>query len=195
MSDLAYKFEYTYTYADYLSWDTSDFKSGERYEIIDGVAYAMASPTARHQGISRELMVSIYNFLKDKPCKVFAAPFDVRLFPKKDNSDTTVVQPDILVVCDKTKLSDGKACKGAPDMIIEILSQSSVIIDRNVKAEKYREAGVKEYWIVNAETLDIMVNLLTTGRYVSTVYKEKVTSSVLSGFIIDLNTVRANVSA
>ena len=189
MSNLAYKLEETFTYADYLSWDT-----GERYEIIDGTAYAMSSPTARHQAISWELAGTIYEFLKNKQCKAFTAPFDVRLFPEEDDSDTTVVQPDILVVCDKSKLSDGKACRGAPDLIIEILSPGSVMMDRQVKAKKYCKAGVKEYWIVNAETLDIMVNLLTDGRYVSTVYKDIVKSSVLSGLKMDMNTVRANIS-
>ena len=190
MSNLAYKLDDKFTYRHYLSWD-----SDTRYEIIDGIAYAMASPTARHQGISRELMVLIYEFLKDKSCEVYAAPFDVRLFPEEDKSDTTVVQPDILVVCDTSKLSDGKACKGAPDLIIEILSESSVIMDRKVKAEIYRKAGVKEYWIVNSATLDIMVNRLTAEQYVSTVYQDKVKSSALTGLEIDLNTVRANIPA
>jgi len=188
MSNLAYELDDFYTYADYLSWDT-----GTRYEIIDGVAYAMASPTARHQGISWELAGVIYEFLKDNPCKAFTAPFDVRLFPEEDDSDTTVVQPDILVVCDKSKLADGKACKGAPDLIIEILSPASVIMDRKVKAEKYCEAGVKEYWIVNSDTLDILVNQLSDGRYTSTVYKDRVKSQVLSGLEIDLDILRANV--
>ena len=190
MSNLAYKLEEKYTYTDYLSWDTST-----RYEIIDGVAYAMASPTVLHQEISRELMVLLYDFLKGKPCKVFAAPFDVRLFPEDDNSDTVVVQPDILVVYDKSKLSDGKACKGAPDLVVEILSESSAIMDRKVKYEKYEEAGVKEYWIVNTETLDVLVNRLINGRYVSTVYKDRFSSSVLPGLDIDLDTVRGNISA
>jgi len=106
-----------------------------------------------------------------------------------------VVQPDILVVCDPSKLSDGKACKGAPDLIIEILSPASAIMDRKVKAEKYLEAGVREYWIVNSDTLDVLVNQLTGGRYVSTVYKESVKSGVLSGLILNLDTVRANISA
>ena len=189
MSNLAYELEEMYTYADYLSWDTSI-----RYELLDGVAYAMAGATALHQGISMELMVLIYEFLKGKPCKVLAAPFDVRLFPKDDNTDTTVVQPDILVVCDKSKLSDGKACKGTPDLVVEILSESSVIMDRNVKFEKYREAGVKEYWIVNTENLDVLVNHLVNGQYVSTVYKENLLSSVLPGFAIGLNTIRANIT-
>ena len=188
MSYLAFELNDIYTYADYLSWDTDT-----RYEIIDGIAYAMASPTARHQGISRELMVLIYEFLKDKPCRAFTAPFYVGLFPDEDESDTTVVQPDILVVCDKLKLSDGKACKGAPDLIIEILSEGSVIMDRDVKARKYREAGVKEYWIVNADTLDVQVNLLTDGCYVSTVFKDSVKSSVLSGLTVNLDTIRANI--
>jgi Uma2 family endonuclease len=178
-----------YTYKDYLSWDT-----GERYEIIDGITYAMASPAAIHQKVSRELTGMINEFLRGKPCEVFAAPFDVRLSPEDDNSDTTVVQPDILVVCDPSKLSDGKACKGAPDLIIEILSASSVMMDRKVKAEKYREAGVKEYWVVNSDTPEVLVNRLADGHYVPNVYKDYVKSSVLPGLTIDLNSIRAAIS-
>ena len=191
MSNLAYKLDDSFTYADYLSWD-----DGERYEIIDGVVYAMASPIAVHQRISMELAGAIWEFLKDKPrrsCEVFHAPFDVRLFPEDDDSDDTVVQPDLLVVCDQSKLADGKACKGAPDLIIEILSPSSVIMDRKVKAEKYLEAGVREYWIVNSETLDILVNRLADGRYAPTLYKDIVVSSVLPGLTVNLDAVRANV--
>ena len=188
MSNPAYKLDEEYTYADYFHWGEE-----ERYEIIDGIAYMMASPSMAHQAISRELTVMIWEFLKNKPCKVFAAPFDVRLFPEEDGSDTTVVQPDILVVCDPSKLSDGKACKGAPDLVIEILSGSSVFMDRKVKAEKYREAGVREYWIVNAEGVEVLVNVLTGGRYVSTVYRDRVPSSVLPGLTIDLKTVKQNI--
>ena len=188
MSNLAYKLDEEYTYADYLFWDTYI-----RYELIDGIAYAMASPSARHQGISWELSGLIYEFLKNKPCRAFSAPFDVRLFPREDNKDTTVVQPDILVVCDPSKLSDGKSCKGPPDVIIEILSDSSVIMDRKVKAEKYREAGVREYWIVNTDTLEVLVSVLSGSRYVSTVYKDSVPSTVLHGLTIDLNAVRNNL--
>jgi Uma2 family endonuclease len=104
-----------------------------------------------------------------------------------------VVQPDLLVVCDPSKLSDGKACRGTPDLVIEILSDSSVITDRKVKAEKYRQAGVKEYWIVDATGPIVSVNLLEGGRYISTVYKDYVPSSVLSGLKIDLKAVKASV--
>ena len=194
MSNLAYKLNETFTYADYSSWDTSDMKSGERFELIDGIAYAMSAPVAKHQKILRELSGLLWSFLKGKPFEVFTAPFDVRLFPEDDESDTTVVQPDILVICDKSKLSDGRACKGAPDLIIEILSPASVMMDRQIKAEKYRIAGVKEYWIVNPDTLDIMINRLADGRYVSAVYTDIAESAVLPGFKVDLNSVRMDVT-
>jgi len=190
MSNLAYKLDETYTYADYLSWDDDT-----RYEIIDGIVYAMSAPTVRHQGISGELYGAFWEFLRGKPCRVFAAPFDVRLFPEEDESDTTVVQPDILVVCDPLKLANGKACKGAPDLVVEILSDSTRILDLKVKAEKYREAGVKEYWIVNSDTLELMVNLLEDGRYASTVYRDRVPCNVLTGLIIDLNTIKERLSS
>ncbi|MDR0310315.1 MAG: Uma2 family endonuclease, partial [Acidobacteriota bacterium] len=106
-----------YTYADYASWDTE-----ERYELIDGVPYLMSpAPLRKHQSILFELSGQFRNFLKGKPCKAFAAPFDVRL--NADTYDDTVVQPDLVVICDKLKL-DAKGCVGAPDMVIEILSPS-----------------------------------------------------------------------
>jgi Uma2 family endonuclease len=138
-------------------------------------------------------MALIHDFLEGKRCEVFAAPFDVRLFPEEDNSDTTVVQPDIVVICDPSKLSDGKACRGAPDLVIEILSDSSIIIDRKVKAEKYLEAGVKEYWIVNTKDLTVLVNVLTGARYASTVYRDRVLSTVLPGLEIDLQRVKEGI--
>jgi Uma2 family endonuclease len=190
MSNLAYKLDEEYTYEDYLQWGED-----ARYEIIDGIACKMPSPSVIHQSVSGEITGLIWEFLKDKPCRVFAAPFDVRLFPEEDNSDTTVVQPDILVVCDPSKLSDGKACRGAPDLVIEILSDSSMITDRKVKAEKYRQAGVKEYWIVDAGGPIVSVNLLEDGQYVSTIYKDYVPSTVLPGLKIDLKAVKASVYA
>jgi len=188
MSDLAYKLDENYTYADYLHWGNN-----ERYEIIDGIAYMMASPSAAHQAISGDIFGAIWEFLKGKPCKVFAAPFDVRLFPEEDGRDTNVVQSDILVVCDPSKLSDGKACRGAPDLVIEILSDSSAIMDRKVKIEKYREAGVREYWIVGSAAQEVLLNLLENGKYASTVYKDNVPSSVLPGLAVDLKAVKKNI--
>jgi Uma2 family endonuclease len=146
----------------------------------------MAAPSVSHQRISRELIIQIGNFLRGKPCEVFAAPFDVRLFPQEDNRDDTVVQPDITVVCDSSKLANGKACKGAPDMVIEIISDSSILVDRTVKLEKYRAAGVREYWIVDPETLDALVSILEKGTYVSRLYQGRIPAAVLPGLTVDL---------
>jgi Uma2 family endonuclease len=145
MSDLALSLD-TFTYEDYKSWD-----DGIRCELIDGVVFMMSAPSIWHQDISMSLSRQLGGFFDGKNCKPFAAPVDVRLFPKSDESDDIVVQPDLIVVCDKDKLSDGKACRGAPDLVIEILSEATKLHDLNVKRELYKKAGVREYWIVGSE--------------------------------------------
>jgi len=175
-----------YTYTDYCTWDDS-----ERWELIEGVPYAMSPvPTQAHQGISMELSSQIHNFLKGKTCKVFHAPFDVRL--NADDEDDTVVQPDLLVVCDKSKL-DGKSCKGAPDLVVEILSPSTARQDRWVKYNLYKDAGVREYWIVDPDTKTVSVNVLGDGIYSAYAYGDTDTApvSVLPGCMINLNDVFA----
>ncbi|MDR3247882.1 MAG: Uma2 family endonuclease, partial [Treponema sp.] len=102
-----------FTYADYKSWE---LKEGERYELIHGVAYAMAGANTPHQSISMEISRQIANYLDGKPCKVFSAPYDVRLFYDEDDSDDTVVQPDLMIICDKNKLGK-EGCRGAPDFV------------------------------------------------------------------------------
>ncbi|MDR1931698.1 MAG: Uma2 family endonuclease, partial [Spirochaetales bacterium] len=118
------KEESHYTYADYLEW-------GEdvRAEIIDGEVFMMSPPLRAHQGILGNLFFKLAAFLEGKPCEVYPAPFGVRLFPKNDFSDDTVLEPDIVVVCDLSKLDD-RGCNGAPDLIIEILSPSNARHDR-----------------------------------------------------------------
>lgn len=146
-----------YTYQDYLDWPGPD-----RYELIDGEAYLMAGPAHVHQRILGEILRQLLNFLEGKKCQAIAAPFDVRLFEKEgDNPEDvdTVVQPDILVVCDTSKLDD-QGCKGAPEMVIEILSPSTQRHDRLVKLNLYGRAGVKEYWIVNPADQSAQVYLL-----------------------------------
>lgn len=182
-----------YTYADYLAWDES-----ERYEIIDGKLYAMATPTREHQGISMEISGQIWLFLKDKPCKVYVAPFGVRLFEKDDDTPDdvdTVLEPDISVVCDSNKL-DKKGCKGAPDFVIEILSPSNERHDLFVKYNLYMRAGVREYWIVDPERKNVMVYLLDeNGVYkLSEMYGANDTAkiTVLNDCPIDLKAVFAN---
>jgi Uma2 family endonuclease len=176
-----------YTYADYLAWDET-----ERYEIIDGEAYMLATPSRLHQEISGNFFYAVRSFLEGKPCKIYAAPFSVRLFPAEDQSDETVVEPDITVVCDSSKLDD-RGCNGAPDLVIEITSPSSTRHDWIVKFNKYREAGVREYWIVDPEERVVSVYVLRDGQYMAVNYDDTaaVTITVLPGCIIDLKTVFA----
>ncbi len=135
-----------YTYADYLTWSDD-----ERWELIDGVAYTMTpAPSRIHQAISIELSAQVAAALRGQPCKVYAAPFDVRL-PAANEADelvTTVVQPDLAVICDPGKLDDS-GCRGAPDWIVEILSPSTASHDQIEKVKLYAQHGVKEYWTIH----------------------------------------------
>ncbi|NLO21044.1 MAG: Uma2 family endonuclease [Syntrophomonadaceae bacterium] len=134
-----------YTYADYLNWP-----DGERWEIINGETYMMSpAPSSEHQRILMEIASQLHTYLRDKGCTVFPAPFDVRL-PRGEEDDEeidNVVQPDLVVICDRSKI-DKRGCKGAPDLIIEILSYSTAKKDLNEKFNLYEQAGVKEYWVV-----------------------------------------------
>lgn len=181
----------SYTYADYLKWDLP-----EMVELIRGKVYKMSpAPTSKHQDISTRLVVSIGTFLKNKKCKVFAAPFDVRL-PRKGKADediVTVVQPDICVICDPSKV-DERGCLGAPDWIIEILSKSTSSKDLNEKFEVYEEAGVKEYWVIHPTEQTVLVYTLNNhGKYEGIlkpyVRTDNVQSRTLQGLTIDLSEV------
>ena len=173
-----------WTYYDYKNWE---LKEGERYEIINGEAYAMAAPNTEHQAMLMELSKQFAVFLTGKPCKVFPAPFDVRLFYEEDESDDTVVQPDISIICDKKKLGI-EGCHGAPDLVVEILSPSNSAIEMLVKFNTYKEAGVREYWVLNPKKKDLSVYLFNGENVISRTYKEKeqVPVSILEGLTIDL---------
>ncbi len=152
-----------YTYADYLKID-----DGKRYEIIDGELYDMGpAPTPIHQEISGALSFQLFDFFQDKPCKVIAAPFDVRLYrkSKKDSNITRVVQPDISVICDLDKI-DERGCLGAPDFVVEIISPSTASHDHILKRKYYEENGVREYWLVDPTNRIITVySLGKNGKY------------------------------
>jgi len=178
-----------YTYADYREWELDE---GERFELIYGDAYAMSAPNTRHQEISGAIFNQFFNYLQGKPCKVFAAPFDVRLFYKADESDDTVVQPDISVICDRKKLGT-EGCRGAPDLVIEILSPSNTAIEMGQKLELYRKAGVREYWVVDPENKSLTAycfekNLMSIKGYNST---DTITAAIFPELNISLEQVFA----
>ena len=156
----AEKLQQKYTYADYAHWPED-----ERWELINGVAYAMTGPLRIHQEIVTDLGRQIGNYLQGKPCKVYVAPFDIRL-PRQDEVDAkveTVVQPDLSIICDPSKL-DKLGCRGAPDWIVEVLSPSTTLKDMNTKRSLYEQHGVQEYWIIHPEDRWLMVYTLDAQR-------------------------------
>ncbi len=158
----ARKMEERFTYKDYLTWPDE-----ERWELIDGVAYNMSpAPSRRHQEIVGELYRQIANYLLDKPCQVYIAPFDIRL-PEADEPDDeieTVVQPDIVVFCDRNKLDD-RGARGTPDIVIEILSLYTAKKDFVTKRSLYERHKVLQYWIVDPATDEVVIFKLKDNKY------------------------------
>lgn len=132
-----------------------------RVEVFDGVTYNMSSPSQEHQTISTELTTILNTYVKSKngSCRVFHAPFDVKL----SDSPLTIVQPDIMIVCDRDKL-DGKRCNGAPDFVIEIVSPGNPADDYIRKLYYYKNHGVREYWIVDPQRKDVTVHYFELNR-------------------------------
>jgi Uma2 family endonuclease len=182
-----------YTYADYRQWELA---KGERYELIYGAAYAMSAPNSYHQSILFELSRQIGNYLVGKPCKAYPAPFDVRLFfseeNEEDESDDTVVQPDISIICDKNKRGK-EGCRGAPDFVAEILSPSNTAIEMEQKFQLYREAGVREYWVLDPEHKTLNTYFFSKEAILPHSYKAADTAKVgiFDDLSIDLSAVFA----
>ena len=179
MSAVRNLYEDMYTYRRYVEMEDD----GKRYEIIDGVPYMMAAPSVQHQRISGTLYEKFRNFLLGKPCEVFYSPLDVRLAIYGEIGDEVinVVQPDLMVFCDSSKL-DEKGAIAAPDIVIEIISPSSAKNDRYRKFNLYEKAGVREYWIVDGSNKTIEVFVLEEGKFaIKTVLHndDVLTSSVL----------------
>lgn len=151
-----------HTYGDYLKWPED-----ARYELIDGVAYLMApAPAISHQEVAGEVYRQMANALAGKPCRVLIAPVDVRL-PKAGEADElidTVVQPDVLAVCDAAKLSE-RGVRGAPDWVLEVLSPATAAHDQVRKRHLYEQAGVREYWMVHPTDRVLTVYRLENGAY------------------------------
>ncbi len=151
----------TYNYSDYLNW-----RFNERVELIKGFILKMSpAPSSAHQTVSNNLSGVFYENLKRKPCRVFNAPFDVRLPIKSEKKDTTVVQPDLCIVCDENKI-DKKGCNGVPDLIVEIISPNNSKHDVDTKFKLYQEAGVLEYWLVEPYEKLLFIYTLTNGLFI-----------------------------
>lgn len=133
-----------YTYKEYVTWDG-------RWELIEGIPYNMSpAPVSKHQDILLSLATEFKVYLRNKKCRVYVAPYDIRLLVEQENDEDTmnVVQPDISIICDPKKI-DKKGCKGSPDLVVEILSPATAKKDRGSKFKLYERAGVKEYWIID----------------------------------------------
>ena len=181
-----------YSYADYITWADDQIR-----EIIDGVIYAFSAPMRIHAATVISFLKRVLPFISKRKvkCKIYTAPFDVRLplnGERDDHQIFNVVQPDIVVVCDPAKL-DEKGCIGAPDLVVEIISQSTSKRDLNEKFSLYEKAGVPEYWVVYPQDKGVTVYLLQSdgkynegAAYQITYGTNKVPVQTLEGLVIDL---------
>jgi len=181
-----------FSYADLLTWPEN-----ERWELIEGVAYDMSpAPSRRHQKVAAELFGQFWLFLNGRLCEVYMAPFDVRLPDHAEDgmSATTVVQPDITIVCDREKL-DERGCLGSPTLVVEVLSPATANKDWREKFHAYQRAGVQEYWIVSPSDKTLIVFTLDMhgcyGAPTTFGNEEHAPVGVLPGLTIDLGRVFA----
>jgi Uma2 family endonuclease len=181
-----------YSYADYYKW-----KFEERVELIKGKIFNMSpAPGSVHQRLSSRIQGALFVYLDGKQCEVFAAPFDVRL-PRKSKEDKdilTVLQPDVCVICDPSKVDD-KGCIGAPDIVVEILSPSNNKKELKYKFDVYQEAGVSEYWVVDPREKSVQIfvhsgaGLSSSGFLFS---EDQIVSSLLPGFSLPVEKLFEN---
>ena len=151
----------TYSYSDYLLWQFQ-----ERVELIKGFILKMSpAPSMAHQTVVNNLTGIFYINFRQKPCRVFQAPFDVRLPIPSTKKDATVVQPDLCIICDESKL-DARGCNGTPDLMVEIISSNNSKHDVHTKFNLYQEAGVKEYWIIEPNDKIILVYTLVNNEFI-----------------------------
>ncbi len=137
-----------YTYADYVTWDDSN-----RWELIDGIPYLLASPTAEHQEIIMQLSIAIGRYVRENGCRAYSAPMDL-VFEEHDQT-ATVVQPDLFVMCGS--YGRDQRIVGVPVLVIEVLSPSTASHDFVRKMNLYKQTGVKEYWIVDPAIKSVYV--------------------------------------
>ena len=175
------------TYEEYLKITE---ESEHRYELIDGEIYFLASPFYPHQKAVKEIFGEFINWFRDKKCEPLAAPFDVTLF--KSEKNICVVQPDILVICDRDKIDKKGRYTGVPSLVVEVLSESTSSKDNVIKLNLYMSTGVKEYWIVNTESKEIYIYVFN-GKGIKHLFSfnenKRAESSYFSGLGVDLQRV------
>lgn len=187
MGDAAVNLSERYTYGDYRTWPDD-----QRWELIDGTAWAMSpGPDRRHQGLLTRLALKFGSFLEGRACAMYIAPFDVLLPEGNEDDDSveTVVQPDLVVYCDRSRLRDYGA-RGAPDLAVEILSPRTSKRDLNDKYRLYESRGVREYWVVDPGNRALtLFRLGPSGAFEPgevLVNSGRAASSVLEGLVVDL---------
>ena len=175
------------TYEEYLKITE---ESEHRYELIDGEIYFLASPFYPHQKAIKEIFGEFINWFRDKKCEPLAAPFDVTLF--KSEKNICVVQPDILVICDRDKIDKKGRYTGVPSLVVEVLSESTSSKDNVIKLNLYMSTGVKEYWIVNTESKEIYIYVFN-GKGIKHLFSfnenKRAESSYFNGLGVDLQRV------
>ena len=150
-----YKTTKRISYEEYIALvDSSD----QRYELIDGEIYLLASPSFKHQIVVNEIAWHFNNYFRGKPCRSLTAPLDVRLFgfATKFEEDPNVVQPDVVVICDQDKVNESSKYEGIPTLVVEVLSPSTKGKDMVTKLNLYMKSGILEYWVVNLENKSIL---------------------------------------
>jgi Uma2 family endonuclease len=181
------KENHSYTYADYRTWD-----NGQRWEIIEGAPCLMSpAPTFAHQQLCGEVFGQLREYLKGKPCQAALAPLDVRF---EDNDRTnTVVQPDVMVICDKTKIKK-EGCVGAPDVVFEVLSPTTASRDMITKYSLYEKHGVREYWVIDPEEKTLVRFSLQDGQYQrSQLQRGRMESLAMPGFTLEAQELFASL--
>jgi len=176
---------FEYSYSDYMTWQFQ-----ERVELIMGKIFPMSAPNTPHQALSRELTVAFYPYFHGKTCTYFAAPIDVRLpVGKQGNSFKTVVQPDLCVICDKSKIVT-QGIIGAPDLVVELLSPSNRQIEMHEKFEAYQASLVREYWIIHPEE-EWMLQYVLNENHLFKLHKKhenlsELASVIFQGLVVDV---------
>ncbi len=193
---LKYRTTRKISYEEYMELVES---SDQRYELIDGEVYLLASPRFDHQVVVSEISWHLSNYFKGKPCRSLTAPLDIRLFgfATKFEEDPNVVQPDVVVICDKDKVNEDGKYEGIPSLVVEVLSPSTKGKDMAAKLNLYMKSGVSEYWIADLKSKTIFQYSFSKDRSVenlTTLTKEDVIkSTAFEGLEVSLKEIFAEI--